>query len=444
MKKLFVSSFTVLLINSLLITTSFAADKVFVVNPTSLREQLFSKNMSLLQALNNVENSKLNVSMARAKLLPSLNLAVLLPALANPTFLLGSVTFLFPFLIPSNWAVLSQQKELFESDKMSYKALELNILSNALSLYYTFLNDVKVQQAYYDQSLALEKLYTSIKIQSEILGNISVEKLNMALAQWDESKIRASKLQELVLEEKASLRTLLGLPLGYEMKVDEVALVASGYETQSASEIADHSLQVAPEVNQLAFLIKAAKAGKFSKLFGFMNSASVAGTASGDNSAFGTLKASGGFTFGADNLVNIKIADNNTKAILLRAEQLKEENEKVAEIFSGKMNEIKEQQNLSESAMSSRMKVFEGQKIQYELGLLPLQTLLLTESQLTDSKVNSLKIELDLNMQRLALLRLVVDGDFSKVKGCTANLPEEKRGPFHLKKEQSLDQLCQQ
>ena len=41
---------------------------------------------------------------------------------------------------------LRQEKELFESDKASYKASELNILSNALSLYFTFVNDQKIQK----------------------------------------------------------------------------------------------------------------------------------------------------------------------------------------------------------------------------------------------------------------------------------------------------------
>ena len=101
--------------------------------------------------------------MARAKLLPTLNLGALLPALANPTFLLASVTILFPFLVPSNWIVLKQEKELFESDKASYKALQLNILSNSLALYYTFVNDQKIHNILAEQSNTLGTIYTNLK-----------------------------------------------------------------------------------------------------------------------------------------------------------------------------------------------------------------------------------------------------------------------------------------
>lgn len=434
-----------LLVSSFLISSTFAADTAFVVNPTSIRGQLFSKNITLREALNNVQNSKLNVSMARAKLLPSLNLGILLPALANPTFLLSSVTFLFPFLVPSNWAVLKQQKELFESDKASYKALQLNILSNSLSLYYTYMNDQKVQNIYIEQSDLLGKLYTILKKQSDVLGNVTSEDLEMAQASWEESKIRVSKLQELLVVEKAGLRTLLGLPLGAELNVEDVDLPATQFESKSAQEIAEHSLDVAPESLQLGFLVKAAKAGKFSKLFGFISSASLSGTSTNNNSPFEALKAGGGFNFGADNLVNLKIADNNLAAIVLRAEQLKEENEKTAEVVVGSMSEVKGQQELSKSALEARMQVYLGQKRQYELGLISLQTLLQTQSQLTDSKVNTLKTDLDLKMQRLTLQRLVIDGDFAQVKGCSAAATDEKKSLFHFKKkEQSLDQLCQQ
>ncbi len=440
MKKLLTS----LIISSIFISNSFAADKNFVVNPNTMRGQLFSKNMSLLQALNNVQNSKLNVSMARAKLLPTLNLGVLLPALGNPTFLLSSVTFLFPFLVPSNWAVLKQQKDLFESDKASYKALQLNILSNALSLYYIYMNDQKVKNVYADQSDLLTRLYTILKKQSDVLGNVTSEDLNMSQAQMEEAKIRVSKLTELLVEEKAGLRSLLGLPLGTEVIVEDADLLPSEYEGKSVGEIADHSMDVAPEFAQMAFLVKASEAGKFAKMFGFMSNASLSGTATNGNSPFDNLKAGGAFSFGADNLVNIKIANNNLASILLRADQLKLENEKSAEIVVGKMTEVKEQQVLSALALSSHVKVFEGQRRQFNLGLISLQALLQTESQLTDSKISNLKIDMDLKMQRLTLQRLVIDGDFSKVKGCTATIQPENKSIFHRKdKEQSLDQLCQ-
>ena len=425
-----------------LLSSSFASDSVFVVNPDSIRTQLLSKNISLLEVLNNVQNSKLNVSMARAKLLPSLNLGILLPALANPTFLLSSITFLFPFLIPSNWIVLKQQKELFESDKASYKALELNVLSNSLSLYFNFVNDQKIYKVFADQRDALGVLYSNLQKQSDVLGNVTAEELGMASAQWQEAKIKVSKLEELLIVEKASLRTLLGLPLGSVLNVEDVDLAPSSFEMKSANEIAMHSMDVSPEVTQLNFLIKAATAGKFAKIFGFISSASIAGTSTNNSSPFEGLKAGGGFSFGADTLVNIKIANNNIESIKLRSEQLKEENEKTAEVLVGQMAEVKDQQVLSMKALQDRLLVYEGQKRQYAIGLISLQTLLQTQVQLTDSYVANIKSDLDLKMQRLTLMRLAIDGDFKKIKDCAVSVPSEKRSIFGRDKGHTLDEIC--
>ena len=441
------------LISTLIVTTSpmcFADTtpvpvKAFTVNPETIRGRLLSKNISLREALNNVESSKLNVSMARAKLLPSLNLAVLLPALANPTFLLASVTFLFPFLVPSNWAVLKQEKELFESDKASYKALQLNVLSNALTVYYTYLNDAKVQKVYADQSVALGTLYANLKKQSDLFGNVAPEDLGMASAQWEESRNRVSKLQELLIAELAGVRTMLGLPLGTTLTVADADLAPTDYENKSVIEIAQRSLDGSPEVMQLSYLVKAAQAGKWAKVFGFMSSATMAGTTTSSNDpVFGNLKAGGAFTFGVDNLVNIKIANNNLALISLRVQQLTEENERLAEVLSGQIAEVKSQQALTTSALNDRLAVYEAQKKQYVFGLISLQTLLQTQVQLTDTYVSNIKSDLDLKMQRLTLERLVIDGDFGKVKGCVAVDQSNvvNKGLFH-KKTQSLDELCQ-
>ena len=234
----------------------------------------------------------------------------------------------------------------------------------------------------------------------------------------------------------------MGLPLGTALNVEDVELLPSAYELKTAFEISERSLQVAPEVNQIEFLIKAAQAGKFAKLFGFMSSASIAGTSTNNSSPFDGLKAGGGFSFGADNLVNIQIGNNNIEAIKLRQVQLKEENEKVAEVLVGQIFEVKDQAELAGRALSDRISVYDAQRRQYAMGLISLQTFLQTQAQLTDSYVAIIKSALDLKMQRLTLMRLAIEGDFSKIKGCTADAPSGKKSIFHHEKAHSLDELC--
>jgi outer membrane protein TolC len=423
----------------------------FVVNPETIRTQLLSNNISLQEALNHVESSKLNVNAARAKLFPSLNLGVLLPALANPTFLLSSVTFLFPFLVPSNWSAVKQEANLFEADKAAFRATELNLISNAFSLYYTHLNDLEIQNIYKDQSQAMEKLYLVLKRQSEVLGNVSMSELQMAEAQMNDSKAAASRIQELIILEKANLRSLLALPLKTDMQVVVSEIAPSTFEEKSIQEVLDRSLSVAPEVIQLDYLIKAAQDGKFSKELGFISQASIGGVANSTNSAFGNAKASGTFSFGLDTISSIELAQNNIDSIKLRQEQLKQENEKTSEVLVGQMNEMKSQLKLSSDSLEERRAVYNSQSREYQLGLISEQTLLLTESQLTNSRVAFAKANLDYQLQRLALQRLVIDGDFAKVKLCnTAVKKSEKNSdksfsfPWfgHKKPTVSLDEVC--
>jgi outer membrane protein TolC len=424
----------------------------FVVNPETMRTQLLSNNISLQEALNHVESSKLNVNAARAKLFPSLNLGVLLPALANPSFLLSSITFLFPFLVPSNWTAVKQEANLLEADKAAYRATELNLLSNAFSLYYTHLNDLEIQNIYNDQSLAMEKLYLVLKRQSEVLGNVSAEDLQMAQAQMNDSKTAASKIQELIILEKANLRSLLALPLKTDMQIVVSEIAPSNFEDKSIQEVLDRSLLVAPEVTQLDYLVKAAENGKFSKELGFISQASIGGIANSTNSAFGNAKASGTFSFGLDTISSIELAQNNIDSIKLRQEQLKQENEKTSEVLVGQMHEMKSQLKFSSDSLEERRAVYNSQTREYQLGLISEQTLLLTESQLTNSRVAFAKSNLDYRLQRLALQRLVIDGDFAKVKSCNATVKksektsEEKSFGFpwfgHKKPTVSLDDVC--
>lgn len=428
------------------------AQTTFVVNPNSMQKQLFSNNMSLKIALNNVQNSKLNVNLARAKLFPTLDLGVLLSSVISQNFVAATVSFLFPFLIPSNWSTLKQEKNLFEADKSSYKALQLNILGNSLSLYYLSLMDQKVKNSIEAQVAVLYKLYTILKNQSDILGNVTSQDLDLALASWQESKIRVSKLEILLAQERTEMRTVLGLPLNTEIKFEDHVLSPSAFEDKSPSEIAEYAYLVSPEALQLNSLVKAAKSGKFAKFFGFISSASLSGNATEESSAFHNLKASGGFKFGVDSFVNIKIANNSIDAISLRVSELKLENEKVSEIITDTLDEVLIQQQLSESALNSRVNVYQGQKRQFDLGLISLQTLLQTESQLTDAKISKLKTEGDLIMQRLLLKRLVIEDDFAKIKGCVEAPIVERKGFLsksfrkifgHKRKKISLDTLCQ-
>ena len=120
----------------------------FVVNPTSLRQRLLEGNTSVLQSLNNVYQSRELLNIARGNILPSLSATALL----NPAgFASSSLTFLFPFLLPSNWFNLDAQKHQLTADGIAYYLVELNEYSIAYAIYMTILEDEDLRNVYQQQ-----------------------------------------------------------------------------------------------------------------------------------------------------------------------------------------------------------------------------------------------------------------------------------------------------
>jgi hypothetical protein len=243
---------------------------------------------------------------------------------------------------------------------------------------------------------------------------------------------------------------MLALPIGTELQIESSDVVSSSFEDKSVQEVIDRSMQMAPEVSQLIFLEKAASAGKFSKELGAITQASIGGTTTSQNPAMSNLKPGVSFNFGLSNITSVQLASKNIAAIKLGQEQLKEQNEKTAEILIGQLFEMKSQLQLSNEAFQKRNAVFEDQTFEYKMGAISEQTLLQTQSQLAAARVSLAKSQLDYRLQKLALSRLVIDGDFAKVQGCNPSADSAMtKKSFHIPgfgkgKSRSLDVVCRQ
>ncbi len=84
----------------------------FVVNPASLKDELFRNGTSVLQAAVMVQKARDQVSLERANLLPSLNLGALLFSSGQPTFFLSTIQVLVPFLLPGHWFQLAESASM--------------------------------------------------------------------------------------------------------------------------------------------------------------------------------------------------------------------------------------------------------------------------------------------------------------------------------------------
>jgi outer membrane protein TolC len=268
----------------------------------------------------------------------------------------------------------------------------------------------------------------------------------MAEAQWQDSEFKVSKLEELLIGEKSSIRTALGLPLGTDLIIQKWELGPSRWENNLMGEIAKRALSISPEDEQLNHLLQAAKYDKFAKIFAFISNASMS-SSSGSTNPFANMTTSIGFYFGVDLVFDVKLASNNMESVRIRKEQLKQDDERLAETLVGQLVEIKKQREYTDSTLAARLTVYDAQKRQFDAGLITLQTLLQTQVLLEDAYINKVRSEEDLTLERITLQRLVIDGDFTKVKGCAAADPPERRRSWRERrrdreKPPTLDEAC--
>jgi outer membrane protein TolC len=419
--------------------SAFAADssaKKIVLDPATLRVQLLKANLSLEQQEKLVEDAKTSVSLARAGLFPSLNVT----ALFKGNFILSSIDFLVPFLVPSNWAALDQNKHLFEAQKLSYKALELNTYSSALAVYFNVRSDNEIAQQYLQQAKDLRQIADYIQ-NAASFGVASGQDVQNALGNAEAAEGQASRMQVAMIKEIAALRQMLGLSLDTQIQFstqDTAATLApSDVEAATApadiEKIVNRSLSTAPEQAQINELISAAKAGTWSKTFGWINSASVGASGqNGGNASFSNLEAKGSISLGLGLFPIIELSNRNVQEIQLRAEALRQEN---TQILEGSILASQEAQN--ELAHFSRAEAalkgaYDDVLTQYQFGVANIYDVLQAHKSLSAAAINRIQAELEITLLRVTLHRTMLTDEFAKIPDCAAQNPPapQKRGGF--------------
>lgn len=430
-KVAFLSSFTALTLG--LSGSVKAADqpqKSIVLDPATVRTQLLNANLTLEQEQKTVDDAKTSVALARAGLFPSINVS----ALFNGNFVLSGVDFLVPFLIPSNWAELDKDKHLFEAEKLAYKALALNTYSSALSLYFNIRSDNEITQLYLQEAKDLRDIASYIQ-KAAHYGFASDEDVQNALGNAEAAEGQASKMQVAMIKELAALRQALGLPLDIQIQFSTspaaATIPASDAEAfTSPADIAkevDKSLSVAPESAQINELINAATAEKWSKLFGWINSASVTTipSQSGSSASFSKLEAKGTISLGLQIFPMVELSNRNIEEIKLRLTELKQENTQILEGSILATHAAQDEHNHFAQAEEDLSSVYNATLKQYQLGIASLYDVLQAHKQLSLASVNRAQAELDLTLLRVTLHRTLLTDEFAKIPNCAAQAPAQ-------------------
>lgn len=425
--------------------------KTFVLNQASLQSQLLRSNLDLIRAMNEVHMAKDNVNIARANLLPSLNLGALLSFSAGG-FLLASIDLLVPFLLPSNWLNYSTEKAVFEAEKLSYNIIQLNVYSSAVSLYFTILADRQIQQIYQQQYHDLQDIFEMQKKRAAV-GLVPISDLMQTQAQAQMAGVKASQLAEMNKQEIASVRKFLSLGLDTGIVLEDSVMADSSWEYEGMQAAANKANAVSLERAQIQHLIKAAESQKWSKVFGFMNSMSVSSRSDGVKSAgFDNMTANGSLNLSFAQFPTYELNERRIEDIRLQDKALQQENLRIIESTLGSLVEARNQVDLSTHAEIQMSQVYEMKRESYEQGVISLIEVLEARNQMADSSVAKVKSILDANLQRVVLHRTLRSAQFGTIKGCspTRTPPETKKvgvigriiGKKPAETHTTLDQIC--
>jgi len=408
-------------------TFAYNTSKPFVLNQASLRSQVLNGNLEVLKALYSVHDAKDQVNIARANLLPSLNLGGMLN-FSGGGFILSSIDILVPFLLPSNWHNYTSEKHLFEAEKISYNAIQANIYSSALSVYFTMVADRQIYAIYQQQYQDLQDVYEMQKKRAAV-GLVPVSDVMQTQAQAQMAGVKASQLAELSKQEVATIRKALNLSLETDIQLEPSEMTNSPFEFESLQTTVDQANAVSLERKQIKYMVQAAQSQKWSKLFTFLNGASVGSRGSTGNASFDNIQASGSMNLGFAQFPTYELNERRIQEIQLQDSMLQQENTRIIESTIGSIQEAKNQFELSTQAEIQMAQVYQMRLQSYEQSAATLIEVLQARNQMADASVAKIKAQLDLNLQRTVLHRTLLSSHFNSIKGCqpTRMPPEEKK-----------------
>lgn len=411
-----------------------------VVNPETLRTLVLSQNFSVQKSLNKVYQAKVKVSASRAALLPKLNLSGLF---SGGGFALSAISFLMPFLNPGNWMDLRASKDLLKAEGQSFYISELNTYASVQSLYSTVVSDLAVRKALKLKADNMEILARIVKDQYNF-GLVGEVDYRQAEAQLQMAQIQVSQIEELLIQEQASLRELLALPLTTNMVIEEVHTTPSIYENETPTTLLPIAVSKSPEMGQLNFLIEASKNGRWKTFFGFMSGATY--SSSGNPAQFNNLKPGASFAFDFGTFPALEMSQLNIDLFEIQKKEVESLHAQVLEGTLGGLQEANRQLELAKSAVENQKIVYQSQLEKYNLGTTDLFPVIAASNEHLSAMMALVKAQANLDSLRVNLNRIILNDQFSKIKTCNIESKAKKGGflsdIFKGKEVVSIEEAC--
>lgn len=391
------------------------------ITPDSLRRHLLSGNTPVMTALNNVYMAKTSVNIARGNLLPSINVGATLGGLAGgPSFAVSSISFLLPFLLPSNWFALSASEHQLAATGFAYNLVELNEYASAWAVYVTILNDYSLLRVYERQYDNLKQIVEVVTAKVEI-GQATQAELAQANFNLQNAATTVSSVRETIKREHQAMIKLLNLPVSTQLVLTRDRPGALKAESQSAQSVLDRAFANSNEARQVRSLLKASESVTWTKIFSFLGGSSLnlANTGGGAlPNSFSALTAAGSVNLGFAYFPNIELSNLNTRALQINYREVYHAMGQIVATALASLGEAKKQLSSSRLAEMYAQKEFEGRFEAFRLGNAELLDVLTAVNDINTASAARIRAETDIDQQRVSLYRILVVGPFAKIPGC--------------------------
>jgi outer membrane protein TolC len=238
-------------------------------------------------------------------------------------------------------------------------------------------------------------------------------------------------------------RQVLGLPLGTTINYTWVDMAPSIWEGKPVADQVKNAMAIAPEYQQLDYLMKAAKANKLTADWGFINSATASAQSNaGSNASFGDMTGALSFHFGFDYFPNIQLNAQKMVDVQLQETQMNNDITQTVEMSSDSLVQSTLQFSTAQAAEQNATDAWVILKQKYDLGLVDLESVLTAHQSIAQASSARIKAEQDLNVQRVSLHRSMITDQFALIQGCKAT-PMASGGLFKKSPpKKSLVDIC--
>jgi outer membrane protein TolC len=388
-----------------------------VITAENLDEVLFTGNMDVVRAMSTMLRAKEQVSLARAGLLPSLNLNfnAVTSFVAAPLFMINSASCLVPFLFPSAWFELRAANRAYSAEKMAFHITKLNVYATAYALASRVAADEAILDIMNAQFSRVSEYVHGLQVQYDV-GLIPHAEVLRGEMELGRMRAELGKLRDAVTTEKATLRKAFGLPLTQDFIVAVGDVAPSRLENLSAVSALEPVLLRAPERRQIDLLIAAARAQVRQAEWAFLAgcSGSQGGVSTGGTGAF-SLSNGALVSIGFGYFPKVRIAKANVRDLETRHGELRLELGRQLETTLSSIRELNARTAQSVRDVELAEQMLTEQQHLFELGRSSVKDILDTYTAISRAKVEAVSISSALASHRITLRRIGLEDRFLKV-----------------------------